>query len=83
MRGLAGALRGIGVPGPPFLGLLLPRYRALFSRRDFLSRAVALARSTGVWWPTPPWQRRRSAIAGGQLTVLSRRMHDGRIESQS
>jgi len=34
------------------------------------SREAALTRSTGVWWPAPLRQHRRSAIAGGQLAVL-------------
>ena len=41
------------------------------------SREAALARSTGVWWPAPLWQRRRSAIAGGQHAVRGLRANGG------
>jgi len=58
----------------PFLAWLA---RALWSPWFPDSREAALARSTGVRSPAPLWQRRRSAIAGGQLTALALRASGG------
>jgi hypothetical protein len=51
--------------------------RALWSSWLPESREAALERSTGAWWPAPLRQRRRSAIAGGQLAVRGFRASKG------